>query len=156
MATALHKDLKPMFGLKTEKHGPDNLEGFLTAVIKTLIKENFRCQRFERPNKKTREIYKVLQKLTKSGSVCVLTEKTNSARVIKIKDYKRWVSDHLLKAADLAFRPKVIALFEDVDKLLEKFNIELSVQEENFVRQSLATRVILSPTILIKDHKKIN
>ena len=34
--------------------------------------------------------------------------------------------------------------------------MELSVKEEEFVRQSLATRAMLSPKILIKDHKTIN
>ena len=34
--------------------------------------------------------------------------------------------------------------------------MELSVQEEKFVRQSLAARAIPSPKPLIKDHKKIN
>ena len=35
MATALNTGLKPTFGVKTAKHGFDNLEGFLTAVKKT-------------------------------------------------------------------------------------------------------------------------
>ena len=34
--------------------------------------------------------------------------------------------------------------------------MELSVQEESFVRQLLATRAIPSPKLLIQDHKKIN
>ena len=34
--------------------------------------------------------------------------------------------------------------------------MELSVKEEEFVRQSLAIRAIPSPNLLIKDHKKIN
>ena len=34
--------------------------------------------------------------------------------------------------------------------------MELSVQEEIFVRISLAMRAILSPKLLIKHHKKIN
>ena len=33
-ATGLNTSLKPTFGLKTAKHGSDNLEGFLTAVEK--------------------------------------------------------------------------------------------------------------------------
>ena len=110
----------------------------------------------ERPDKKTRETYKVLQKLKKSRIVCVPTYKTNSTRVIKIKDYKFWVSEHLLKADDLSLCPKFIALLEDANKLLEKVKMEFSVQEENIVRQSLATRAIRSPKLLIKYHKKIN
>ena len=47
-------------------------------------------------------------------------------------------------------------MFEDENILLDKVKTELSVQEENFVRQLLATRVIPSPKLLIKDHKTIN
>ena len=72
MATSLSTGLKPIFGLKTAKRGSENLKGFLKAVGKTLLKEAFRCQHLERPNKKTREIYKVLQELKKFGSVYVL------------------------------------------------------------------------------------
>ena len=105
-------------------------------VVKTLLKETFRRRGFERSNKKTREIYEVLQKLKKSGSVCILTDKTNSTRVIQIEDYNRWVSNHLLNAADLSLRPKVVAPFEDANTLLEKVKIDFSVQKENIVRQS--------------------
>ena len=91
------------------------------------------------PNRKTSEINKVLQILKKSRCVYIPTDKTNYTRVIKIKDYKRWVSDHLLNAADLAIRPKVMDLFEDTNKLLDKVKMELSVKEEDFVRQSIAT-----------------
>ena len=76
--------------------------------------------------------------------------------MIKIEDYKRWVSDHLQKAADLALRPKVMALYENANLLLEKVKLDLSVKEEEFVRQSLATRAIPSPNLLIMDHKIIN
>ena len=107
---------------------------------KYLLKEAFRQRRFERTDKKTSEIYEVLQRLKKSRCVCVPTDKTNSTRVINIEDYKRWVSDHLLRVADLTILPKVVSLFGDVKKLLDKVKMELSVQEENFVRQSLATR----------------
>ena len=61
MATGLNTGLKPTFGVKTEKHGSDKLEGFLTAVGKTLLKEAFKCQRFERQNRKTVQIYDVLK-----------------------------------------------------------------------------------------------
>ena len=77
-ATGLNTGLKPTFVLKTMKHGSDNLEVFLTAVEKTLLKEAFKRRRFERQNKKTKEIYDILQRLKKSGYVCVPTDKTNS------------------------------------------------------------------------------
>ena len=37
-ATGLNTGLNSTFGLKNAKHGSDNLEGFLTAVEKTLLK----------------------------------------------------------------------------------------------------------------------
>ena len=94
--------------------------------------------------------------MKKSGSVWVPTDKTNSTRVIQIEDFKSWVSDHLSKAEELALHTKVVALFEDANCLLDKVKMELSVQEENFVRQSLATKAIPYPKLLIKDHKTIN
>ena len=50
----------------------------------------------------------------------------------------------------------MVALFEDANLLLDKVKMELSVQEETFVRQLLATKAIPSPKLLIKDHKTIN
>ena len=35
MTTGLNTGLKPTFGVKTAKHGSDNLEGFLSSVEKT-------------------------------------------------------------------------------------------------------------------------
>ena len=84
MATGLNTGLKPKFGVKTAKHGSDNLEGFFTAVEKTLLKEAFKRRRFDRQNRKTVEIYDVLQELKKTECVCVPTDKTNATRVIKI------------------------------------------------------------------------
>ena len=46
MATGMNTSLKPTFGIKTEKHGSDNLEVFLTAVGKILFKEAFKHQKF--------------------------------------------------------------------------------------------------------------
>ena len=92
----------------------------------------------------------------KSRCVYIPTDKTNYTRVIKIKDYKRWVSDHLLNATDLAIRPKVMDLFEHANTLLEKLKMELLVQEDIFVWQLLATWAILFPKLLINDHKTIN
>ena len=90
--------------------------------------------------------------MKKFGCVCVPTDKTNFTRVIKIEDYKRWVYDHLQKAADLALCPKVMSPYEKANLSLEKVKLDLSVKEEDCLRQSLATRAIPSPKILIKDH----
>ena len=88
------------------------------------------------PKQENQKIYKVLQKLEKYGSVCVSTNKTNSTRVIEIKNYKRWISDRLLKVYNLALHPKVVSLSEEANKLLETVKMQLSVKKK-IVRQSL-------------------
>ena len=55
-------------------------------------------------------------------------DKTNATRVIKIEDYKSWVSAHLQKAANLAIRPKVMALYKNTNLLLKKVKLDLSVK----------------------------
>ena len=60
-------------------------------------------------------------------------------RILVTLNFLYNVSDHLLKAANLSLRTKVVSLFEDATKLLDKVKMELSVQEENYVSQSLAT-----------------
>ena len=61
VATGLNTGLKPTFWLKTAKNVSDKPKGFLTAVGKTLLEEAFKRRRFERQNRKTVEIYDVLQ-----------------------------------------------------------------------------------------------
>ena len=80
---------------------------------------------------------KILRRYIEIGGVELLV-----VDKIKIEDYKRWVSAHLQKAADLALRPKVMALYENANLLLEKVKLDLSVKEEEFVRQLLATKAI--------------
>ena len=63
MATGLNTGLKTTFGVKTAKHGSDDLEGFLNVVEKTLLKEAFKRRCSDRQNRKAVKIYNVLQEL---------------------------------------------------------------------------------------------
>ena len=49
-----------------------------------------------------------------------------------ISEYKWWVSNHILKAADIALRPKVIELSEEANELIDKLKMDLLYQEEQF------------------------
>ena len=75
---------------------------------------------------------------------------------MKTEDYKRWVSGHLFKAANLDLQSNLIDLFEEVNGLIEKWKMDLSVQDEQFLRQSLVKQEIPFPKIFIKYHKIIN
>ena len=50
----------------------------------------------------------------------------------------------------------MIALLEEANKLIEKSKMDLSIKEEPFVRQSLATLAVPSLKLLTKYHKTIN
>ena len=115
---------------------------------KTLLKEALQRLCFEVLNKETRKIQEVLQK-TKHMDLSVPTDKNNSNQLILINNYKRWVSNHILKATELALHPKVISLFDEANGLFEKVKMDFSFQEERFVRQLIATQATLYPKILI-------
>ena len=53
-AADLNTGLKTTVGLKTVNNVSNNIEGFMTAVEKTLLKEAFRRKRFKHWNNKTK------------------------------------------------------------------------------------------------------
>ena len=67
--------------------------------------------------------------MKKYDTVCVLVYKTNATLLILVAAYKLCVTNHLLKAAYLYLHPKLINLFEEVNKLIQNANIDLSSQK---------------------------
>ena len=74
-----------------------------------------------------------------SIQVSDLKERLEELEVNREKSKYCWLTlltctlvEHLLKAAKLVLRPKVIALFEDANKLLKKVKMDFSVQEGKF------------------------
>ena len=92
----------------------------------------------------------------KNYTGCMSTYKTNSTQLNLVNHYKHWVTNHLLKEYELVLILKMIIQFEESNKLIDKAKTNLSSQEEQFMSQSLATWVILSPKLLIKHQKRIN
>ena len=62
----------------------------------------------------------------------------------------------MLKAAVLTLLPKVVAVFEEDNELIDKVKMYFSYQEEKFVVQLLATLSIPYPKLIIKYHNTIN
>ena len=52
-------------------------------------------------------------------------DKTNSTRLVIIVEYKILVNNHLLKAVELALCLKVIGLFDESNKLIEKLKMDM-------------------------------
>ena len=65
-------------------------------------------------------------------------------------------NNHLLKVTNFTIHPKVLILFYEAKKLIEKVWMDFSSKEEQFVRKSLASRSLPSPKLLTKDNNTIN
>ena len=109
----LNTSLKPIYGLKTDRHVSKNLDSFLSTVEITPLKEAFRRLKFGQPNRKTRYIQEIIHDMKNSKTVWVPTDKTNSTCLVFVTNYQRWVKNYLLKASDLTIYPTVIDLFEE-------------------------------------------
>jgi hypothetical protein len=66
------------------------------------------------------------------------------------------MAKHLLKNGKEIPRSKLVQVFEDANKLLENLEHIMSEDEYIFVKESINSKAIPSPKLLIKDHKEIN
>ena len=101
------------------------------------------------------KINQIQKELKKSDLVVIPTDKTNSTQLVKIDDYVRWMNNHLKKSANEITRDKVVEFhrlsvekFNDIKDLLSK-------NEKNFLLESINSKAIPTPKLLIKDHKKM-
>ena len=69
----------------------------------------------------------------------MLTDKTNSTHLLLVSDYTQRLTDHFLKGGDLSLFLDVIGMSEEANKFIDRVNMDLLIQEEQFVRQLLAT-----------------
>jgi len=88
--------------------------------------------------------------------VAVPTDKTNSFRTVSKSNCCKWVQGHLTKNAKEASREKLACVKEQALQLLHD-KVELGVlsdkEETSFVQQTVESKAMPSPKLLIKDHK---
>ena len=60
------------------------------------------------------------------------TENKNPTLLIPVFKYNTWIITHILKDADLKLHLKVVYLFEETEKLINKVKSNLLIQEECF------------------------
>jgi len=100
------------------------------------------------------EIKDILTELTKKDVVVIPTDKTNSFRIITVDNYKEQVLHHLADRAKEIPRATIINIMEQAKALLQEMEPILSAKEYAFIQQSIDSKAIPMPKILIKDHKK--
>ena len=85
----------------------------------------------------------------------VPTDKTNQFRTVKTSDYITWVGGHLDKSAKMVPRERLVEIEGDAFDLLERLDgvLLMTDKEHDFVKESLESKAVPTPQLLIKDHK---
>jgi hypothetical protein len=108
------------------------------------------------PNKKSQDLKDLCKGLQDTKTVVIPPDKTNSFRCIHICDYQDWAIKRLLKNGKEIPRSKLVEVLDKANKLLESLDDTMSEDEYSFVKESLNSKAIPSPKLLIKDHKFVN
>ena len=71
-------------------------------------------------------------------------------------EYKNLVKEHFKKSAREIERGRVVEICEDSKVLVDAIGFKLSKNEVGHINESLKTKAIPTPKLLIKDHKKMS
>jgi hypothetical protein len=122
-----------------------------TQLIELALDENNKYK----PNERAREIRDIAKKVSDQDHIIVpTTNKTNVFTVMQTDDYKQKVLKHLLKDGKAISRERLIQAKEQADELFKAIDRLCSKGERDFVQESLKSKAIPSPKLLVKDHKK--
>jgi len=132
------------------------LEEALFARVNKYYKDKAAKDEKEKRTSTSSKINNLLTILGKSSKVTVLTDKTNSFRIIKLGQYIEWVEKHLNDSSTESLRERLVKIHEKVSELLAKVGDSLNDKEYDYIKESLNSRAIPTPKLLIKDHKKPN
>ena len=148
--------LKPENTKKFAPKGSDNLEKFLHRLEATLIEQLLKSNP-PTPSKKAigfRELFKDLHK--EEDQVVVPTDKTNNYTVMSTQKYIKWVLKHLADAAEQVPRTEVVKIHKEAVKFADSIRDFISTDEFNFIQESLTSKAIPQPQLLVKDHKPVD
>jgi hypothetical protein len=149
-------NLKPSESKSRALKGTDQLEACITDMETQLIQlalyENNNNK--YKPNSRAKEIRDIAKQVSEQDCIIVPTDKRNSFTVMQTEDYKQKVLKHLLKDGKEISRERLIQAKEQANELLEEINRLCSKRERDFVQESLKSKAIPSPKLLVKDHKK--
>ena len=71
------------------------------------------------------------------------------------EEYKNLVKEHLKQSSRGIERGRVVEICEDAKVLVDAIEFKMSENEVGHSNQSLKTKAIPTPKILIQDHKKL-
>jgi hypothetical protein len=145
--------------IKRAPKGSEDLEDFLSATQIVIIDQVFEKREGNDSGKlniHSENLKNCCKNLEGTKTVVIPTDKTNSFRCVDIRDYKDWAIKHLLKNGKEIPKSKLVQALGEANELLEALEDIMSEDEYYFVKESLNSKAIPSPKLLIKDHKEIN
>ena len=145
--------LKPVTINLTAPRASELVEGFITQLQRTLLKQLMDKRDSNKSNDKTQQIRMLQKKLKATDMVVVPTDKTNSFKMISKEEYIKQVKAHLAKSGKEIKPNKLTEVKGKAEKLLDELLPIISEKEAWFLQQSIKSKAIPTPKLLIKDHK---
>eukprot|EP00957_Ditylum_brightwellii_P067380 5115235-Ditylum_brightwellii.AAC.1 len=99
------------------------------------------------------ELFKDLRE--KEDQVVVPTNKKNNYTVMSTQKYIDWVVKPLADAAEQVPRTEVVKIHKEAVKFANSIRDFISTDEFNFIQESLTSKAIPQPQLLVKDHKPV-
>jgi hypothetical protein len=93
--------------------------------------------------------------MNNEDTVIVPTDKTSSYRTVPTTTYCNWVETILKSVARIITKEQVGEIYMKCTDRLDELMSHLTSNESNFIRETLETKSIPTPTLLIKDHKPL-
>jgi hypothetical protein len=146
--------LKPTEKKSRAPKGSDQLESFIPDMEEHLIELALDPNNKYKPNERAKEIRDIAKQVSNQDHIIVPTDKTNSFSVMPTEEYKQKFLRHLLKDGQEISGERLILAQEQAEELLEDIDRLCSKGERDFIQESLKSKAIPSPKLLIKDHKK--
>ena len=150
----LKTGLKPLHKFRQAPKGSDELEYSLRS-IERIVLNYLMDNKQHKPSTKDKHIKSTLSSLSDTDLVAIPTDKTNSIQVVNINDYKKWMQQHISTSTREIPRSKIIDLHKKATDLANHYEPILSKHEFEFLEESIDTKAIPTPKLLIKDHKKM-
>jgi hypothetical protein len=125
----------------------------LRELKETLLNDYYNQVNNFPSNEKTDQIRKIQKRLENQPYVVIPTDKTNSVKTVAIEDYINWVAEHLKENGKEISRSGVVELHANAEEMLKLQKHILSKDEYKYAEETLRSKAIPVPKLLIKDHK---
>jgi hypothetical protein len=110
-------------------------------------------EQFKKAPLKTKKLKTIMKDISNKDVVVVPTDKTNSYKVVTTDEYKNWVHEHLQKSAIVITKERLGEKYKEAGALLESLTETLSANEYGYLNETIKSKAIPTPKLLIKDHK---